>query len=254
MQPEPTKAVKLLSVIVLASALTACAGMGKTSAKDHESADIYLQLGVRYIGMNKLELAKENLLLALKKDSDNVRVHNALAFLYEKINLYDDAREHYERALKLAPDDLGAQNNFGRFLCDRGEFEEGADLLNQAIATPLNDRPWLALTNLGRCQVGMGQPQKAESYFRQALNANNAYSPALLEMQKISYKNGDFWAAKGYLQRYRDVAPHTSETLWFAMQTERALGNKEPAEEYRRQLLEKFPFSDEAKKTTPARR
>lgn len=253
MQPESSKAIKIVSVILLASALNACAGTGK-SAKDRESAEVYLQLGVRYMGLNKLELAKENLLMALKKDSHNAKVHNALAFLYEKINLYDDAREHYETALDLAPDDSGGQNNYGRFLCERGEFEEGAALLSRAAAMPLNERPWMALTNLGRCQVSMGRPQEAAVSFRKALEAHAAYAPALLEMQKISYKNGEFWAAKGYFQRYTNIAPPTSETLWYAMQTERALGNREPAEDYRQQLFEKFPFSDEAKKTKPAQR
>lgn len=254
MQPESSKAIKFFSSVLLASALTACAGMGGASAKNKESADVHLQLGVRYMGMNKLELAKENLLVALKKDPDNVKVHNALAFLYEKINLYDEANDHYETGLKLAPDDLGAQNNYGRFLCERGKYEEGTALLTQASSTPLNDRPWMALTNLGRCHVGMGQPQQAETYFRQALDTNAAYAPALLEMQKLSYKKGEYWAAKGYLQRYLAVAPHTAETLWYAMQAERALGNQEPAEEYRQQLLEKFPLSDEAKKTQSVKR
>ncbi|WAK01427.1 type IV pilus biogenesis/stability protein PilW [Methylobacter sp. YRD-M1] len=254
MQPESSKAIKFFSSVLLASALTACAGMGGASAKNKESADVHLQLGVRYMGMNKLELAKENLLVALKKDPDNVKVHNALAFLYEKINLYDEADDHYETGLKLAPDDLSAQNNYGRFLCERGKYEEGVALLTQASSTPLNDRPWLALTNLGRCHVGMGQPQQAETNFRQALDTNAAYAPALLEMQKLSYKKGEYWAAKGYLQRYLAVAPHTAETLWHAMQAERALGNQEPAEEYRQQLLEKFPLSDEAKKTQSVKR
>jgi type IV pilus assembly protein PilF len=148
-QPESSKAIKIVSVILLASALNACAGTGK-SAKDRESAEVYLQLGVRYMGLNKLELAKENLLMALKKDSHNAKAHNALAFLYEKINLYDDAREHYETALDLAPDDSGGQNNYGRFLCERGQFEEGVALLSRAAAMPLNERPWMALTKMRR--------------------------------------------------------------------------------------------------------
>lgn len=254
MQPESSKVIKFFSIVLLTSALTACAGIGGKSEKAKESADVHLELGVRYMSMNKLELAKENLLVALKKDPDNVKVHNALAFLYEKLNMYDEANDHYETGLKLAPDDLGAQNNYGRFLCERGKYEEGVALLTQASSTPLNDRPWMALTNLGRCHVGMGQPQQAETYLRQALDANATYAPALLEMQKLSYKKGEYWAAKGYLQRYLAVAPHTAETLWYAMQAERALGNQEPAEEYRQQLLEKFPLSDEAKKTQSVKR
>ena len=93
----------------------------------------------------------------------------------------------------------------------------------------------------------MGLKQSAKSYFKQALILNQAYAPALLEMQKISYQNGEYIAAKAYLQRYLNVASYTSGSLWFGMQTERALGNASLANEYQHLLLEKFPFSEEAK-------
>ena len=248
MQPDTLKKITRFTVGLLSVGLIACASTGENSVKSGGSENVHLQLGVRYLSLNKLEIAKENLQQAIKDDSGNTQAHNALAFLYEKLNQIDEAQDHYETALDLAPDDLGVQNNFGRFLCERGEFEDGMALLEKASSNPLNDRQWLALTNAGRCQMAMEQKQKAEAYFRQALQLNNAYAPALLEMQKIAYQNGDFWAAKGNLQRYLGVASHTPETLWFAAQTERALGNNELANEYKNLLLEKFPLSNEAKK------
>ncbi|WP_333876809.1 type IV pilus biogenesis/stability protein PilW [Methylobacter sp.] len=226
--------------------LVACSSA--SDIKSNNADDVHLQLGVRYLSMNKLELAKENLLQAVRNNSDNAQAHNALAFLYEKLNQPDNAKEHYQTALDLAPDDLSVRNNFGRFLCEHKAFEQGMDLLSEASSNPLNDRQWLALTNAGRCALSIGQKQQAENYFRQALQLNNAYAPALSEMQKIAYHNGDFWAAKGFLQRYLGVAEHTPETLWFAAQTERVIGNRELAREYKHLLLEKFPLSNEAKK------
>ncbi len=238
--------INRFALALLVGSLAACGLVGGTERDN--SGDVHLQLGVRYLSMNKLELAKENLLLALKEDSGNAQAHNALAYLYEKLNQPDNAKDHYETALNLMPDDLGVQNNLGRFLCEHGELEAGMKLLSQASSNPINDRQWLALTNAGRCQLGMGQKQLAENYFRQALQLNSSYAPALSEMQKITYEKGDFWAAKGFLQRYLGAATHTSETLWFAAHAERALGNKELAKEYKNLLLEKFPLSNEAKK------
>ncbi|MCK9397164.1 MAG: type IV pilus biogenesis/stability protein PilW [Methylobacter sp.] len=246
MQPDRSKKINRFALILFIATLAACSSASEI--KRENAGDIHLQLGVRYLGMNKLELAQENLLLAVKQNSDNTQAHNALAFLYEKLNQPDKAKAHYETALNLSPDDLGVKNNFGRFLCEHGEFEEGMGLLSEASSNPLNDRQWLALTNAGRCQLGMGNKQQAETYFRQALQLDSTYAPALSEMQKISYQNGDFWAAKGFLQRYLGVAAHTPETLWIAAQTERVMGNKELAKEYKRLLLEKFPLSNEAKK------
>ncbi len=246
MQLDLAKKMRRLTLGLLVAMLAACSSAGGT--KNDNSGDVHLQLGVRYLGMNKLELAKENLLLALKSNSNNGQAHNALAFLYEKLNQLDQAKDHYETALDLMPGDLGVQNNLGRFFCEQGKFDSGMVLLSEASSNPLNDRQWLALTNAGHCQLGLGQKQLAETYFKQALQLNNAYAPALSEMQKLAYQNGDYWSAKGYLQRYLGVAAHTSETLWFAAQVERAMGNKELAREYKSLLLEKFPLSTEAKK------
>lgn len=239
--------LKILSVLLATLVLGGCSVFDGQGVKSESAGDVYLQLGVRYLSLNKLEIAKENLELALKHNSDNIEAHTALAFLYEKIGKFPEASQQYEAAMQLAPADMSVQNNYGRYLCDRKQFDKGMALLTQASSNALNEKPWMALTNAGRCQLGIGQQARAEAYFRQALQFNNAYPPALQEMQKISYKNGDLWAAKGFLQRYLGVAEHTPETLLVAAQTERRLGNPEIAKEYQKLLMEKFPLSDEAK-------
>ncbi|GAB6139632.1 type IV pilus biogenesis/stability protein PilW [Methylosoma difficile] len=245
MQIPLTKRFKLKHLFLagVIASLLACT----TTTEKKESSDVYMQLGVRYLNMNKLELAKENLEKAVAADSGNLQAHNALAFLYEKIEKYPLAQEHYQKALSINPDDLGIQNNYGRFLCERGEMEKGLALLNKALGNLLNDRAWLALTNAGICQIRMGNRSAAKTYFKQALLLNDAYAPALLEMLKISYLNKAYWPAKGFLQRYVQVANHNAESLWYAMQTEVAIGNPGQARVYQNLLLEKFPFSKEAK-------
>lgn len=244
MSTERATINKLCVVLAGLAVLCGCT----TTAEKKEKTDTYLQLGVRYMNMNRLELAKENLEKALKTDSGNVQVHNALGFLYEKIEKFPLAKEHYQNALRLMPDDLGVQNNYGRFLCEHNEIDAGLSLLNKAITNLLNDRQWMALTNAGICQLKQGQASRAKAYFKQALMVNDSYAPALLEMQKLSYQNREYWPAKGYLQRFLAVAQHTPESLWYGMQTERALGNSGLAQEYKNLLLEKFPISNEARK------
>ncbi len=237
--------------VLLAISLSACSWFSSSSAG--KPTDTYLQLGIRYMDLNKLELAKENLLKALEKESDNARAHSALAVLYEKINHFDQAKQHYDAALSISPDDIGIQNNYGKFLCDRRQFDRGLVLLTQATSNLLNDRPWMALTNAARCHLGMGQRPQAVTLLKQALDMNGQYSAALFEMQKISYQLGDYKAAEDYLQRYLGEANHTAETLWLGIQTEQALGNMSLANEYRNLLLDKFPLSNEAKQVSGIR-
>lgn len=230
---------------LLACSLIACS---TALEREHDDAvNVYLQLGVRYLSLNNLPQAKENLELALQSDSDSIPAHIAMAFLYEKLNKYDDARNQYDIALNLDPENLSLQNNYGRFLCDRRDFDKGMALLTQASTNMLNEEPWMPLTNAGRCQMAMGDKAKAQSYFEKALQINPNYAPALQEMQRISYQNGDFKAAKDYLARYLTVAEQSPESLWLAIQTENSLGNEMLVKEYTNLLLEKFPYSNEAK-------
>ena len=204
--------------------------------------------------MNRLSVAKEHLEKAHDLDSGNAEVLNALAFLYEKLRQPEEAKVLYEDAFDSAPENLGVLNNFGRFLCEQGEYGRGMSYLKQAISSPLNNRLWLALTNAGRCELAQGHDDAAEAYFKQTLQLQAFYAPALLEMQKISYKKAEYWRAKGYLGRYLSAGKHTAETLWYAYQTERALSHSSAAEEYRKMLLETFPLSEEAKQIISARK
>lgn len=240
--------IERLTLIALAAYLSSCGSLAAKSENTKQQAEIHLQLGVRYMDLNKLDSAKENLLLSIDEDSSNPQTHNALAFLYEKLQKYNDAEDEYETALDMRPDDFGIQNNFGRFLCEHGDAEKGLALLDAAINNPLNDRKWLALTNAGRCLQSQGRNQEAEGYLRQALEAKNDYAPALAAMQKISYQKKEFWAAKGYFDRYLSVAAPTAEMLYLAILTEDAVSHSDRAKDYEQSLLEKFPASSEAKK------
>ena len=213
---------------------------------DEELANINLQLGARYLEMNMLSVAKKKLEIAVELDPENAAIYNTLGVLYERLQQHEVAREYYKKAMNLDSNNASIKNNYGRYLCETGNYQTAMELLNSSLAMPLNNRKWLAYTNIGICELKQGRQQLAEDNFRQALQRNRRFSPALFEMQKISYRKGKYMSARAFLERYLAVARHTSETLWVAVQTERALGNQELAEEYRETLFSLFPTSKEA--------
>jgi len=213
---------------------------------NQDRATLNLQMGVRYMDMGMLEVAKEKLETAYDMDSRNPEILNALAVFYERIKDYDKAEDFYESATSKDPENYSIKSNLGRFICDRGDQEKGIALLQEALDSPMNNRPWLAQCNIGLCLMQQNKPVQAEEYFRQALQSNLEYSPALKEMLKLSYNNQQYMSARAFLERYLAVAKHTSETLWFAFQTERALGNLQGADDYKEQLINTFPTSKEA--------
>ncbi len=240
---------KLVILSALPLFLIACSITEKTETVASNPADIYLQLGVRYLNLNKLEIAKENLQRAIQLDAKNAHVLNAMAFLDEKLDKIDDARSHYQAAIDLMPDNLSVKNNYGRFLCEQGETQKGIALLTSATNDKLNEHPWMAMTNLGRCYMQLVQYQEAEIYFSQALQVNSNYAPALLEIQKANYHLGNFTAAKVYLNRYAQISDYSPESLLIALQIEGASGNTEMMQHYQKLLLTKFPLSAETKRS-----
>lgn len=244
-----------LGALLIGLLVAGCAlipGVGHEKMSNAEKAKLNLQMGARYLDMGMLDVAKEKLETAVKLDSSNAEIHNTLAVFYERIKNPEAADDSYQAALSRDPDSFSFKSNYGRFLCDQGKPDKAMELLNASLESPMNNRPWFAMTNLGLCHLKQDDPQRAEEYFRQALQAQPEYSPALLEMQKISYQNRQFMSARAFLERYLAVAKHTPETLWIAFQTERALGNSKGSEEYREQLLSTFPASKEAQQVRTA--
>ena len=243
------QALRLLPILAVCTLTTACGlwpDFGSDGMSDSEKAKLNLQMGVRYMDMDMLEVAKEKLETAYDLDSGNPETLNALAVFYERIKDDEQASDFYKSAVGKAPDNYNIKNNYGRFLCERGKHEPGMSLLQEALDSPMNQRPWLALSNLGTCLVQQNDNAKGEEYFRRALQANPAYPPALQEMLKISYNNQQYMSARAFLERFTAVAKHSPETLWFGFQTERALGNRQAAESYKEQLISTFPTSTEA--------
>jgi len=241
--------MKLSLIISLFIFLIACVQVNPPrEVSSEEQSGIYLKIGVRYLGMRQLAIAKEKLEKAVDLDSSNSEAHNALAVLYEEIKRPDDARYHYKRAISEDEESSQARNNYGRFLCEQGEYDKGLAQLRIAFTMPLNSRKWFAFTNAGLCYLKQNKMKEAENSFRNALKVNPNYPPALLEMQKMSYRFHKYMSAKAFLQRFLSVSPETPVSLWYAYRTELGLKNKAAAEEYRTELLTKFPDSEEAQR------
>jgi type IV pilus assembly protein PilF len=240
----------IFSAAFLLSAIIGGCGLipdfGGDSMSRADRAILYLQMGVRYLELDKLEPAKENLEKAEHLDSSNPDIYFALGGFYERIKDYTKAQQYYELAARKAPDNFSIKTNLGRFLCDRGDLNRGQALLQEAIAIPMNTSQWFALSGLGLCYLMQKDLVRAEEYFRKALNLNANYGPALMEMQKISYENHQYMSSRAFMERYLAVAKHTPETLWIAFQTERALSNAKAAGDYAEELLSDFPASKEA--------
>ncbi len=225
-------------------------GCTSTPVKDQKSkenlADTYVQLGAGYMQEGNYQTALAKLQKALTLDPNNPRAHDVLGLVYSQMGDKNTAEQQFKEALSLAPDDSGILNNYGQFLCQLGRTEEAEQMFAKALANPLYEKLELVHTNAGLCAARNNDLAGAEQHLREALRINPQLSVALLEMARINYQLKKYLPARGYLERYAEVAQHTPQSLELGIQIERALGDGEAVAAYSQMLKSKFPDSNEA--------
>ncbi len=208
-------------------------------------ADIYVELAMAYMQDGQLSTALRKIRYGLEQDPKNARAHAVLAIIYDKIGEIDRARTEFQTAVDLKPRDPYVRNAYGSFLCVQGEYEPALAQFDKAVENPLYGTPEVALANAGVCARRTGEPGRAETYLRRALQADAKMSLALAQMAILSFQQGNLMSARAYLQRYQAVADYTPETLWLGIRIERRLGDRDAVRGYEQILLQRFPDSPE---------
>lgn len=209
-------------------------------------AHLNTELGVGYMREGRTDLAYKRLTKALDVAPDYDLALAAMALLLDQLGKTEDAEHYYKRAVS-AGGSSHARNNYGTFLCRQGRIDAALGYFKEAVDNPLYNEAETALTNAGLCLKRNGRPAEAEEFLRAALARNGRVSSALIAMSELSLTNGRELAARGYLQRYLEVAKHSSNSLWLGVQIERELGDKNAVSSYAMALKANYPDAPETK-------
>jgi type IV pilus assembly protein PilF len=238
----------VFQVVLIAALLAACASMpSQEPSKARRMAETNVQLGLAYMQQGDLETALMKLQRALEQDPKLSSAHHSIAILYQRLGNDTLAEKHYKTALQLEPDAARAHNNYGQFLCLRQRYAEAEEHFIKAAGNPLYNSIAGALTNAGVCANRVPDAVKAEQFFRQALEHDQKYAPALLQMAGVTFKAGNYLSARAYLERYQNVASHNPESLWLGVRIEDALGDKDASSSYALLLRNTFADTQQAK-------
>lgn len=241
-----------LRVVLLCGAfLAACQSNPVFEPAEHtpnKLAEINTQLGVEYMKEGQYETALKKIRKAIEVDPQYADAYNVLGLIYARLGENDKAEASFKKAVALAPRESSALNNYGQFLCKLGRSEEAQKMFAGAVENPLYTTPEVAYTNAGICALDQQNDiAAAEKYLRNALAKNPKMPAALLQMAKISYQQERTLPARGYLQRYAEVAAHTPQSLWLGIQIEKKLGDRDAEASYAMTLKGKFPSSQETR-------
>ena len=242
------------TMVAMVCALTLMVGCvtenrGAVTKESPEDAAAYnLQLGVEYLRSGKLQLARERLESSVRQNPDVARAHFTLAILYQRIDEPALADRSYRNAIRMAPNDAAVQNSYAVYLCGKGSFDQAERYFTRAARNPLYPTPAAALANAGVCMRDKGDPEQAENYFRQALEIDERFSDALLQLALLKLETGNPLSARAFLQRLIETSEPGPDVLLLAWGVEKDLGDDAAAAELANRLREEFPESAEAER------
>jgi type IV pilus assembly protein PilF len=242
--------VKRLFPILAAALLAACVSQttvetrlvsDPTVVDARRRAEIHTSLASQYYQRGNFVVALDETRLALKEDSKYYQAYNVQALIYMELREDPLARQSFEKALDLAPRDPDVLNNYGWFLCLRGENARGMDYFNRVLTDSMYTTPEKALLNAGLCSRIAGRNVEAEDYLRRAVVFKPDLAGALYSLAEILYEKGSYKEAENYLVRYMRLGEPTLSALVLGVKLARAQGEKEAADSMMQQLRRRFP-------------
>ena len=167
-----------------------------------ERAQVHTERAAEYFRMGKLGVSLEAVQQALTALPEHSPAHNMRGLIYMELQENIKAKDSFEAALKYAPADSEVLNNFGWFVCQRGDVTKSMDYFRQALKNPLYATPERALLNGGICARKLGDLPAAESNLLAALERNPQLAQAQLQMADLEFNKGKMSAAADRMSRY----------------------------------------------------
>ncbi len=238
---------KIIIITLIFVALSAC-----STTQDNESENRYhpkaaarfnMQLGIAYLQAGKNERAKSKLLTALAQDPNSAAINNAMAYFLEKTGQPNLSEEYYKHALRIAPSEGAALNNYGAFLCRHKRYAEAEKHFLKAVKDGAYIQAAEAYENAGLCALENKQEMFAEKYFIKALERDPTRVNALIELADLSYQHKDYEKAHKYLERYNEQQSDNARSSSLSLRVAKKLGLHKEEAKYASLLKKNFTKS-----------
>ncbi len=210
-------------------------------------ARVHTQLAAGYYARNQHNIALEELNEALKVEPRFAAAHNVLGLVYMELKEDAKAEQAFKKALELAPQDPEIRNNYGWYLCGKGQVKLGIEQFIVAARHPLYRTPEVALINAGQCSIRIGEIGEAERHFRQALVLSPTAVAASYGLAEIAFKRANYTEARDHMKNVMRAPNPPAPALLIGACVEKKLGDRVAELSYIQQLRNRYPESKELK-------
>lgn len=218
---------------------------------DMESARVHTELGAEYLRLRQYDVALEEFTTAIQRSQNYGLAYNGLGLVYSALGEVAKADAAFKRAILLQPNGSESHNNYGRFLCDQGQYADANKEFMLALRNPLYKTPQIAYHNAGVCALRNHQKELAEDYFAKALAVDPQAHASAFQLSSMQLSRGDAERAWRTLENTVSTAP-TPDALVLAVKINRQLKRLDESQYYLIQLHKLFPNSNESKQLLKA--
>ena len=222
-------------------------------ADNRRRAEVHTALAGEYYARGNFAVALSEARLALKDDSTYYPAHNVLALVFMELREDVMARESFDRALRISPNNPEVLNNFGWFLCLRSETQRGLEMMVRAASDTQYTSPEKAWLSAGLCLRRVGRNNEAEDAFRRAVLIRPDLIGALYNLALISFERGEMKDAENYLMRYTRLSAPAIEALVLGVRIARAKQDKVAEDSFMQQLRRRYPDAPQTRELEAAR-
>ena len=238
---------KWITSAILVSLVTGCVTVSEdstTSSFDRvKAADARIALGLGYLHAGNMAKARKNLELAVKYAPNYYRALNSIAYYYQQVGEDGLAEQAYHKALGESPENGDILNNYGAFLCERGNYRQADEYFNRAIEQPYYYQISASYENAGMCSLRSGDKNKAALYFQRSLDHEPGRYLASLQLSRLDVERGALNEARARLLKFHKRYGYQANSLDLAIQLETKAGNANLATKYVQELKQKYPDS-----------
>lgn len=210
-------------------------------------AKLHTELGAGYYQRGQMQVALDELNLAVQADPNYAQAYNIFGLVYGYLGEDAKAEQNFRHGLQLAPNDSEIHHNWGWYLCTHGRERESLAEFDAAASNPLYKTPEIALVNAGRCAQAIGDNAAADTYFRRTLAIQPGNSLASLGLAQLAYQSQRYLEARGWMKGVMLTTNPPPAALRLGSCIERRLGDRQAELSYVSQLKNRYPDSAEAK-------
>jgi tetratricopeptide (TPR) repeat protein len=200
--------------------------------------NLYL-LAEAYLKLGKTDEARTTIKQLDQISGTDYQTQAGLGVLFARFHLYDDAIQHFQKALAANADSDDVKFDLADAYFRKGAYKEALSAAQQVSAKGQQDDAYLSL--VGDIHAHLGDLGRAAKIFQDAIQRNPDNDQYYLSLSMIEIRQNDLSGAKKTLQEGRARVAGSGKLLWGLGLVAVLEGKTAEAEEHFQRAVELLP-------------